>query len=186
MIHLCKAEKTVGSHLALQPIHLTTLRACMLRHSSHVQLFATPWAGARQTPLSLGFCRQEYWSGLPFPSLRDLPDPGIEPMYPAMAGRFFTTEPLGSPDVCVCVYIYVCVYICVCVQVGNLHRPRGSCGLRGPQALRSTCSCLSTDSSVGWRGPCWAVASSLTSWADTHGFRVPFHQLTASCFLVVL
>ena len=93
----------------------------------------------------------------------------------------------GKPwCVCVCVYIYVCVYVCVCVQVGNLHRPRGSCGLRGPQALRSTCSCLSTDSSVGWRGPCWAVASSLTSWADTHGFRVPFHQLTASCFLVVL
>jgi len=41
----------------------------------------------------MGFPRQEYWSGLPFPSPRDLPDPGIEPKPPALAGRFFTTEP---------------------------------------------------------------------------------------------
>ena len=47
-------------------------------------------------PLSMGFCRQEYWSGLPFPSLGDLPDPGIEPMSPALAGGFFTAEPSGK------------------------------------------------------------------------------------------
>ena len=51
---------------------------------SHVQLFATPWTGAHQALLSMGFFRQEYWSGLPFPSPGDLPYPGIEPRYPAL------------------------------------------------------------------------------------------------------
>ena len=46
---------------------------------SHVQLFATPWTVAYQASLSMGFSRQEYWSGLPFPSPGDLPDPGIKP-----------------------------------------------------------------------------------------------------------
>ena len=46
---------------------------------SHVQLFATPWTVAHQTPPAMGFSRQEYWSGLPFPSPGDLPNPGIEP-----------------------------------------------------------------------------------------------------------
>ena len=50
---------------------------------SHVRLFATPWTVAHQAPLSMGFSRQEYWSGLPFPSPGDLPDPGIEPRSPA-------------------------------------------------------------------------------------------------------
>ena len=57
----------------------------------------TPWTVAHQAPQSMGFSRQEYWSGLPFPSPGDLPDPGIEPESPALAGRFFTAEPpLGS------------------------------------------------------------------------------------------
>ena len=59
--------------------------------------FVTPQTVARQAPLSMGFPRQEYWSGLPFPSLEDLPNPGTEPVSPALADRFFTTEPLGSP-----------------------------------------------------------------------------------------
>ena len=46
----------------------------------------------------LGFPQKEYWSGLPFPSPRDLPNPGIEPMSPALAGRFFTAEPQGKPS----------------------------------------------------------------------------------------
>ena len=53
--------------------------------------------GACQAPLSMGFSRQEYWSGLPFPPPGDLPDPGIKPMYPTLAGGFFTTEPPGKP-----------------------------------------------------------------------------------------
>ena len=48
----------------------------------------------------MGFPRQESWSGLPFPSPGDLPDPGIEPMSPALAGGFFTTEPPGKPKYC--------------------------------------------------------------------------------------
>ena len=63
---------------------------------SPVQLFSTPWAVARQAPLSMGFPRQEYWSGLPFPSPGDIPDPRIEPRPSALAGRFFTTEPPGK------------------------------------------------------------------------------------------
>ena len=52
-----------------------------------------------QTLLSMEFPKQEYWSGLPFPSPGDLPDPGIEPVSPALAGGFFTTEPPGKPSV---------------------------------------------------------------------------------------
>ena len=51
---------------------------------SRVRLFVTPWTVAYQAPLSMGFSRQEYWSGLPFPSPGDLPNPGIEPGFPAL------------------------------------------------------------------------------------------------------
>ena len=53
---------------------------------------ATPWTVARQTPLSMGFSRQEYWSGLPFPSPGDLPDPGIEPESPSLQLDSLPTE----------------------------------------------------------------------------------------------
>ena len=59
--------------------------------------FVTPWTVPRHGPLPMGFPRQEYWSGLPFPSPGDLPEPGIEPVSPALAGKFFTTEPPGKP-----------------------------------------------------------------------------------------
>ena len=68
---------------------------CVLTHFSHVQLFATPWTVARQAPLSMGFSRREYWSGLPFPPPGDRPDPGIETVSltsPTLAGGFFTTS----------------------------------------------------------------------------------------------
>ena len=56
--------------------------------------FETPWTVAHQAPLFMGFSRQEYWSGLPFPSPGDLPSPGIEPTFPELVGGFFlTTEP---------------------------------------------------------------------------------------------
>ena len=58
--------------------------------------FATSWTVAGQAPPSMEFPKQEYWSGLPFPSPGDLPDPGIEPSSPALAAGFFTTEPPGS------------------------------------------------------------------------------------------
>ena len=58
--------------------------------------FATPWTVACQDSQSMEFSRQEYWSGLPFPSPGNLPDPAMEPMFPALADRFFTTEPPGK------------------------------------------------------------------------------------------
>ena len=80
------------------------LKGCMHAQSlSHVQLFVTPLTVAHQAPLSTEFSRQEYWSRLPFPSLEDLTNPGIEPTslaYPVLAGRFFTTE-LPEKRVCV-------------------------------------------------------------------------------------
>ena len=57
---------------------------------SAVRLFVAPWTVARQAPLSRGFSRQEHWNALPFPSSGDLPDPGIEPTSPTLAGGFFT------------------------------------------------------------------------------------------------
>ena len=73
----------------------SVVRACTLSHFSCVWLSATLWTVASQAPLSMGFSRQEYWSGLPFPPPGDLPDPGIEPTSPsspALAGGFFTTS----------------------------------------------------------------------------------------------
>ena len=71
-----------------------SLHVCMLSHFSRAWLFAAPWTVARQGPLSMGFPRQEYWSGLPYPPPGDLPHPGTEPMSPspALAGRIFTTS----------------------------------------------------------------------------------------------
>ena len=57
----------------------------------HVQHFVTPWTVTHQVPLSMGLSEKEYWSGLPFPPPGDLPDPGIEPESPGLAGGFFTT-----------------------------------------------------------------------------------------------
>ena len=69
---------------------------------SIVPNFATSWTVALQAPLSIGFSRQEYWSGLPFPTPGHLPDPGIEPsslVSPVLAGGFFTTEPPRSDSI---------------------------------------------------------------------------------------
>ena len=65
---------------------------------SRVWLFATPWTSAYQASPSMGFSRQEYWSGLPFPSPGDLPDPGIEPGSPTLEADALTSEPQGSPN----------------------------------------------------------------------------------------
>ena len=65
---------------------------------SHVQLFATPWTVAYQAPPSTEFSRQVYWSGFPFPSPGDLPDPGIEPGSPASQADTLPSEPSGKPN----------------------------------------------------------------------------------------
>ena len=69
----------------------------MLSHFSRVRLFATPWTVAHQAPLSMKFSRQEYWSGLSFPSPGDLPDPGIKPRSPALEADSLLSEPPGKP-----------------------------------------------------------------------------------------
>ena len=63
---------------------------------SRAGLFATLWSIAHQAPLSMGFSRQEYWNGLPFPSPGDLPNPGIEPWFPALQADALTSEPPGK------------------------------------------------------------------------------------------
>ena len=71
------------------------MRACVLSHFSPVQLFAIPWTVACRAPLSMGFSRQEHWSGLLCPPPGDLPNLGIEPTSltsPALAGGFFTAS----------------------------------------------------------------------------------------------
>ena len=66
----------------------------MFMHSC-ARLFATPWTVASQAPLYMEFSKQKYWSALPFPPPGHLPNLGIKPMSPALAGRFFTTESPG-------------------------------------------------------------------------------------------
>ena len=61
---------------------------------SRVWLLATPWTVAYQAPSSMGFSRHEYWSGVPFPSPSDLPNPGIEPRYPALQADALLSEPI--------------------------------------------------------------------------------------------
>ena len=61
-----------------------------------VQLFATPWTVAYQAPPSMGFSKQDYWSGLPFPSPGDLPNPGIEPRSSALQADTLPPEPQGN------------------------------------------------------------------------------------------
>ena len=79
-----------GKMLLLFSLHLHL-------HLSCIWLFMTPWTVAHQTPLVMGFPRQECWSVLSFPSPGDRPNLGIELASPALAGRFFTAEPPGKP-----------------------------------------------------------------------------------------
>ena len=69
---------------------LSSLERKKVKSLSCVQLFATPWTVDHQAPPSMGFSRQEYWSGLPFPSPRDLPDPGIKPRSPTLQADALT------------------------------------------------------------------------------------------------
>ena len=74
-----------------------TLLCVCVQSLSCVQLFVTPWTAACQASLLMRFSRQEYWSGLPCPPPGDLPNPGIEPGYPAFQVDSFTIEPSGKP-----------------------------------------------------------------------------------------
>ena len=82
---------------------LTSICCACVCSLSHSRLFVTPLTVAHQVPLSLGFSKREYWTGLPFPPPEDLPDSEIEPISPALAGGFFITEPPGKPLSACCV-----------------------------------------------------------------------------------
>ena len=76
---------------------LWTLGKVKVKSLSRVRFFVTPWTVAHQAPPFLGFSRQEYWSGLPFPSPGDLPNPGIKLRSPALQADALTSEPPGKP-----------------------------------------------------------------------------------------
>ena len=101
---------------------------------SCVRLFATSWTVARQAPPSMGFSRQEYWSGLPLPSPGDLPDPGIEPGSPTLQADALPSKPPGyvlvaCPNfrVNACFYIYLTsMFTLSGSYLRNLFFPRGN------------------------------------------------------------
>ena len=86
---------------------------------------ATPWTVAHQAPLSKGFSRPEYWSGLPFPSPGDLPNPRIKAVFfmsPALAGGFFTTSTTWeAPFICTCVCKCVCMHVYMHVSLASTY-----------------------------------------------------------------
>ena len=84
---------------------------------SRVWLFATLWTVAHQAPLSMGFSRHGYWSGLPFPSPGDRPNPGIEPRSPTLQADTLTSEPPGKP---IYIYIYIKTWHCLETQYSHL------------------------------------------------------------------
>ena len=91
--------------------------ACMLSCFSCVQLFVTPWTIACQALLSVGFFRQEYWSGLPCPPPGDLSDPGIELLSltsPALVGGFFTTSTTWAPEKHLLLLYWLCQCLWLC------------------------------------------------------------------------
>ena len=105
MCHVCVFNTVVDSAIIMYicMLYIHMLYECVLSHFSHVWFFATLCTAACLVPLSMGFSRQEYWSGRPHPPPGDLPYPGIEPtslMSPALAGGFFTTS-----TTCVPVYV---------------------------------------------------------------------------------
>ena len=81
----------------MQCPEMDMLAVFKVKSLSRVQLFVTPWTVAHQAPLSMGLSRQEYWSGLPFPSPGDLPEPGIKPWSPALQADSLLMEPPGKP-----------------------------------------------------------------------------------------
>ena len=90
----------------------TLWKKVKMKSFSHVWLFATLWTVTCQAPLSMGFSRQEYWSGLPFPSPEELPNPGIEPRSPTLQADALPSEPLGKPDTYGSMYRYFIPFHC--------------------------------------------------------------------------
>ena len=93
----CRPSRAAGLTRALCPKRQSAGLCLKVKSLSRVQLFVTPWTVAYQAPPSIGFSRQEYWSGLPFSSPGDLPDSGIELGFPTLGADALTSEPPGKP-----------------------------------------------------------------------------------------
>ena len=89
----CKLEGISSGWLVPIAVCVCVCVCVCVKLLSRVRLFVTLWTVAHQAPLSMGFSRQEYWSGLPFPSPGDLPNPGIEPGSPALQANDLSSEP---------------------------------------------------------------------------------------------
>ena len=111
MFNFCYTSKRFRyTHTHIHTHTHTRMHLCMPSCFSCVWLFATPWTVARQAPLSMGFSRQEYWSGLLCPPPEDLPNPKSEAMFlmsPALAGVFFTTSTTWEVHIHMYMYIYM-------------------------------------------------------------------------------
>ena len=98
---MAKGIKAKGfTRLERRPIYtrlVGSAHALSAQSLIRVGLFVTLWTADHWAPLSRGFSRQKYWNGLPFLPPGDFPTPRLEPTFPALAGRFFTTETLGKP-----------------------------------------------------------------------------------------
>ena len=124
-IELWQLRSSAGPVLKDHPVIIVVV----VQSLNRAQHFANPWTIACQAPLSMGFPRKEYWSGLPFPSRGDLPNPEIKPVSPALAGGFFTTESPGKPIVR---SIEVNMFVCFLLNTLNLlGRTKTICCLPG-------------------------------------------------------
>ena len=97
---ILRASGTCFLAAVLKPFKCTLTvptKGCYLISRTCPRLLQSPGLFSLQAPLSMGFTRQEYWSKSPFPLPGNFPDPGIEPLSPALAGRFFTVQPPGKP-----------------------------------------------------------------------------------------
>ena len=130
----CQNPIGMGCHFLLQHIYVYThicVCVCVCCHFSRVRFFATLWTVARQAPMSTGFSRQAYWSGLPCPPPGEYPYPGIKPLSltsPALAGGLFTSSAISVLHTHIIVsnaifYGELCVLL-ICLlssQLSNLH-----------------------------------------------------------------
>ena len=104
----------------MQCPEMDMLAVFKVKSLSRVQLFVTPWTVAHQAPLSMGLSRQEYWSGLPFPSPGDLPEPGIKPWSPALQADSLLSESPGKPKAQWGVGLNCCCYFLSQIQTRRL------------------------------------------------------------------
>ena len=95
-LYTAKKFSCVGEELCVLEVKEIKVKV-KVKSLSRVRLFEIPWTVVYQASLSMGFSRQEYWSGLPFPSPGDLPDPGIKPRSPALQADALPSEPPGKP-----------------------------------------------------------------------------------------